>query len=743
MKMKHPILSFIGGVVLILLAAAAGAAVAYFNHDKIVEVVDETFVKKAYNEDDTLEWDFFQFNDIARDGAYNAYDYNIASRGISTIPSAYTPITGPSVNISTAQAGDIYTFALVMTDLSFDEPTTIKLYFDEVIFAGMPALTHAVKKVAYGTQFYEDWGTPVISTDGPNYELATNINLTSAFDSNPSITIYFELSFTSTPLAPFNLPLYIQNEKGIDEVVSFVKNVDTTYKRFGITLTTAFDVNLGLSYLDGYLFITFNGWPYFPNSDYDDSRTIEFTFETDLSIAADWSWWEYAGGVSFSPSQYSSNTLSSGQPVDIMFYHNAPQWTAVIDGNERNFMPSRPCAIAFAPTIELDFEAPILNGQRLFVVDVDNPIYYYDILATFTAIDNVDGDITSNIFAIENTLDGNESIIGDYHVLFWVQDVQGNESTQKVDIIIRKSSKPTIIVPATWSIPYYEIIDLDEFITYNITIFDSYYLDEDITISIYQNTYSANPSALGERLLVFRATDPSGNFSNATTIIEIVDDLSPAISGPAVITKPANSILSLATILTEFSAVDEKAGAIDIIVDEDNYTGHGSTPGTYSIKLSATDPSGNTAYHDFNIIVKDDMPSVLYVKDATFINLYNTTLLTLEDVVKILRATGQIAIQANGQITILINSYDKNEETPGVYKLSFKYQNSAGAESTHEVNIKVLAAPTTDMNINEDLSFWNQHKYWLLPTIIAGGLILLSFVIYKVGKKSKRRYKRK
>lgn len=62
---------------------------------------------------------------------------------------------------------------------------------------------------------------------------------------------------------------------------------------------------------------------------------------------------------------------------------------------------------------------------------------------TYTAIDNVDGDITSTV-KVENNLDLSKE--GEYIETFTVIDSSGNKTTREVKIIVREKSKNTYII---------------------------------------------------------------------------------------------------------------------------------------------------------------------------------------------------------------------------------------------------------------------------------------------------------
>jgi hypothetical protein len=88
------------------------------------------------------------------------------------------------------------------------------------------------------------------------------------------------------------------------------------------------------------------------------------------------------------------------------------------------------------PTPEVDTVAPLLFGVTDIVVDQGDTIF--TLLSGITAIDNVDGTITSRI-----TTSGsfNINVVGTYTVTYSVSDLAGNTTTRTRQIIVREKPK--------------------------------------------------------------------------------------------------------------------------------------------------------------------------------------------------------------------------------------------------------------------------------------------------------------
>ncbi len=88
--------------------------------------------------------------------------------------------------------------------------------------------------------------------------------------------------------------------------------------------------------------------------------------------------------------------------------------------------------------------------------DKEKAIYVGDKFAvpTYTAIDNYDGDITSNV-KVESNVD--TSKIGTYKVNYSITDSSGNKSTEEITVKVKKKKNPYIVVSiSNQTLKYYE-----------------------------------------------------------------------------------------------------------------------------------------------------------------------------------------------------------------------------------------------------------------------------------------------
>ncbi|SDG64889.1 HYR domain-containing protein [Psychroflexus sediminis] len=184
------------------------------------------------------------------------------------------------------------------------------------------------------------------------------------------------------------------------------------------------------------------------------------------------------GGCSFSNSGNSSVTVTAGE-----------QWGFIITGTHGDI-------------------ANLLNG-RLEI--------YNNIARNYTLSGATTGTGTS--------LDGVDFNLGTTTVTWTAEDIDGNISNCNFDINVEDTAAPTVVTQNL-------TVELDEFGAASITAtdVDNGSSDNCGIESLALDVSSFDCSTLGENTVTLTVTDVSGNQANATAIVTVVDNTSPAIS---------------------------------------------------------------------------------------------------------------------------------------------------------------------------------------------------------------------
>ncbi|MBN3490537.1 hypothetical protein JV173_03310 [Acholeplasma equirhinis] len=379
-----------------------------------------------------------------------------------------------------------------------------------------------------------------------------------------------------------------------------------------------------------------------------------------------------------------------------------------------------------------------ISGQEFFATSVDaaKPLSYFQ--GFLKAYDFVDGDITNQIYVVEDNYTTNMLVLGTYTVTFGVTDSSGNESTLEVSITVADVTKPVISGNASKvQISYTQTWNLNSFKT-TLTVTDNYDVLDHADIVVESDGYTSNKTTLGTHSVVYSVTDSSGNKQTFTKEIEVIDDIAPVFSGPTVINKPIESILTLNQIKSQLTASDDKEGnkTSSITVDSDNYTGFGNVIGTYQITFKVSDSKGNSSYHTVTVHVQDNIPPVWYIQDGVTIKLVPPVALTRQQIIDLLVATGQFTISSTTQINYVVDEYTGNESTPGIYLMSIEYSSSSGTSGIHNFTITVLEDENEGTIILEpELTLWEQIVDYVVnhpieSTIIGLVAVLIVIVIF-------------
>jgi len=208
----------------------------------------------------------------------------------------------------------------------------------------------------------------------------------------------------------------------------------------------------------------------------------------------------------------------------------------------------------------------------------------------FSALDNVDGNVTSNVVVVGAV---ETKVVGIYTLTYSVQDNAGNKSLiRNRQVTVQDAKSPIIDAPNN-----IEVAAIDaQGISINNQEIDAFLKaasatdDVDSELVITHNAPSV--FALGTTVVVFTAKDSAGNVGSAQALVSIVDETSPVITLAGEV---AQTIYLLEQYLElGFSALDNVDGDISqqVIVSGavDN-----TKVGIYSIHYDVNDEADNAA----------------------------------------------------------------------------------------------------------------------------------------------------
>ncbi|MDY0294738.1 MAG: HYR domain-containing protein [Acholeplasmataceae bacterium] len=505
---------------------------------------------------------------------------------------------------------------------------------------------------------------------------------------------------------------------------------------------------------DNYVYIEIDGhmnlnevdnWPINLQADYRDSGILQTPTKFMIDVTIDGNSQVFEFDILFSDQMYGWVVLRTDQFGSYVDFET-DQGEVYSSGTLDQLSPADEIYMAFMfPYADA---SPVLTGETAFVTNVDAPLSEASIRSNIYAFDETDGDITHLITKTSDTYTPNMNTVGTWQIVYSVQDTASNITTLTVHVLVRDVTAPTWNVSkAEVEVSYVSTFDIEAYKS-QLGISDNYDPVGSLTITVQSNTYTANKSIVGTYYVVYKIKDTAGNETLAEVEVQVIDTVAPTISGPTTIVKPNNSALTVSEIKTQLTANDVVSGNVtaSIVVSEDNYTGKGHLVGSYTIKFSVTDPSGNTANHTVTVTVEDNIPPIFYIKDNYFITVDQSVALTLGQIIDILEITGQLETSGSGgvELTALINEYTGHEHEPGIYAVSLKAVSNSGNESIHNVAIEVMESSEDDPIVIDEPSEWDDvwafvkdHQDYFIGGIAI--LIVLMFTLIKI-KNSKKTF---
>jgi len=342
----------------------------------------------------------------------------------------------------------------------------------------------------------------------------------------------------------------------------------------------------------------------------------------------------------------------------------------------------------------VDTQGPEIDGQAVVISDVSNPVTSNDILASLSAYDAIDGDLSASITIGEDQYAGRETLLGEYEIIFVVTDSQTNSTTFSVIVKVVDITAPYFADLGEIDIPFGQAKTVDE-LKVLLSVSDNY--DQDIpltSIEILSEDYFGNEAIVGTYSILFQATDESGNVSTHELFVHVVDAVFPLITGPSTMSIGYNHKTLIASLLAAYSVTDNYDGDLttSLYVLTDTYSSHHNQIGDYLVVFRVVDSSGNASEKTLIVSVIDQVGPIIYL-DKAIITVYNTTVLSLTDFTGLLIKTGEIPNQ-NYRVSIKYDSYSSHALKAGTYHLSLELNGEDGFVLSKDLVIIVKDKPS-------------------------------------------------
>jgi len=292
-----------------------------------------------------------------------------------------------------------------------------------------------------------------------------------------------------------------------------------------------------------------------------------------------------------------------------------------------------------------------------------------------TALDNLDGDITTSIVVAGDTV--NPASTGTYVVTYDVSDAAGNAAiqvTRTVQVNPVDNVAPVITLEGVNPFNINMSAGGTTYTDPGATATDD--VDGDITSGIIVGGDTVDLSTPGTYVVTYNVSDAAGNAADEVTRnVVVIDDVVPLITLTG--DDPFNFNMSSGSIYSDpgATATDNVDGTItgNIVTGGDSVDT--STPGTYIVTYNVSDAAGNAAAQvTRNVVVIDDVaPEITITGDDPFnFNMSSGGTYTEQGATALDNVDGDITS------SIVIGGDSVDTTTPGTYVVTYNVSDAAG-----------------------------------------------------------------
>ncbi len=341
----------------------------------------------------------------------------------------------------------------------------------------------------------------------------------------------------------------------------------------------------------------------------------------------------------------------------------------------------------------VDNVSPEISGYKNHTVEVFTPSIDY--LDGVEAMDLYDGNVLVNI----DDTNVNLNCVGQYDVTLSAVDSSGNETNERIIVNVVDTNSPEISGYKNYTVEVFtsSIDYLDGVIATDL-------YDQNVLLSVDDSLVDLNE--LGQYEVIISATDSSGNVTQETIKVNVVDTTPPEIIG-------AKDFMLEVTLtdcdyIQDAVAKDLYDGEVEIVVDHSQV--NINELGDYEITLSAIDSSGNETIIVLTVSVVDTTPPNISGYKNYFVEVFTPSIDYLDGVV----ATDLY----DGFVEVTCDSTEVDLNTVGHYEVSYYAVDQHGNEEIITVNVSVVDIISPEFISYTDLFIYNIGDP--LPNLLEG-----------------------
>jgi hypothetical protein len=332
-----------------------------------------------------------------------------------------------------------------------------------------------------------------------------------------------------------------------------------------------------------------------------------------------------------------------------------------------------------------------LTTEGLLPMDYDHRLSIEDIENLIIAQDPMGNTLPKTI--VSDTFSSSDQRPGDYQVVF---STVYNQIRKRyiLDIRVLDITAPIIQTEGVMDIPLNQKKTVTEIIN-SLTVTDNVDIIHNSELIIIEDTYTS-AHQVGNYHLKLRATDQSGNQSEAIIDIALVDRLGPSILGPSSIyVYTTDTPLSNEVIKSKFTAIDDVDGpGVTVSITLNHYT-QKTQPGIYTVEISASDSQGNTTTFLMNVHVVDNRSSH-FIIDTQVLSKTTAESMSETEIIDWFKNQMLSIGMSVSHVRILYNEYEELKNQEGQYYVYLSYE-QGGSESITRIMMDVTEAHESDI----------------------------------------------
>ncbi len=340
-----------------------------------------------------------------------------------------------------------------------------------------------------------------------------------------------------------------------------------------------------------------------------------------------------------------------------------------------------------------EFGYTIIEEEYDYYTYASNPITMETLNQEIKAVDDVDGDVSSNIEIIENTYVNNIGKVGVFKVKYSVMDKAGNPSVATINIHVIDDIFPVIEGVEEISCPHTDIISIND-IKELLKASDNHLGNITNQITLVSDNYTENSKVPGSYEVIFGVSDGINETTHTVMLNVYYNDITaPVFTGSFSYEVGNNQNISREDLIKEITVSDDYDEELAIEFGEDNYTSNIGKIGFYSFEIFAVDSKGNKTTQIITVSIVDKTPPIFMIVTKHVYLEYRSNRTTTADIVRYLQTTKNL--DKNLEYEVVYDEYSENKNTPGEYRIIFKNGNTKTGvvvhivERLHQVEVDV------------------------------------------------------